>query len=60
LFLDEATGDVSGLPQLSMARLMSRFFVRMVADVVSGDRRRSELFDAATLEPISPPERLTA
>lgn len=60
LFLDEATGDVSGLPRLSMGRLMSRFFFRMVADIVSGDRKRSELFDAGTLEPISPPERLTA
>lgn len=60
LFLADATGDVSGLRALRMNKLMRRFFVRMVKDVVSGDRRRAALFDARTLEPIAAPKRLTA
>ncbi|QPD00399.1 hypothetical protein IRL76_04900 [Qipengyuania soli] len=60
LFLDEATGDTSLLRPLSMGRLMRRFFRRMVKDIVTGDRRRSELYDAATLEPIAKPRHLSA
>ena len=58
LFLDEATGDVGTLPALSMGRLMWRFFRRMLKDIVSGDRRRSVLFDPATLRPIATPVRV--
>lgn len=59
LFLGDATGDTSGLEPLSMGRLMRRFFKRMVKDYFSGDRRRNPLFDSETLEPISPPRRLS-
>lgn len=60
LFLDDAAGDTSHLKPLSMNRLMRRFFLRMMKDILSGDRRRSALFDPKTLEPIVPPRRLTA
>ena len=58
LFIDEAVGDVRQLERMSMGRLMRRFFRRMVADIVSGDRRRSALFDPKTLDPINPPRRI--
>nr|WP_247718178.1 DUF6151 family protein [Qipengyuania proteolytica] len=58
LFLDEATGDTSKLPAMPMSRLIRRFFLRMVKDILSGDRRRNPLFDASTLEPIAAPRRL--
>jgi hypothetical protein len=45
---------------MSMGTLMRRFFPRMIKDIVSGDRRRSPLFDTKTLEPIAEPHRLTA
>lgn len=60
LFIADAIGDTSGLSKLSMAKLMRRFFPRMVKDILSGDRRSSPLFDAATLEPIATPHRLSA
>lgn len=59
VFAEEATGDTSGLPKMSMAQLMRRFFKRMIKDILSGDRRRSDLFDAKTLEPIAKPRRLS-
>ncbi|WP_370034109.1 DUF6151 family protein [Qipengyuania mesophila] len=59
LFLDDAAGDTSGLKPLSMNRLMRRFFPRMIKDILSGDRRRSALFDPETLEPIAKPRQLT-
>lgn len=55
LFTDEATGDVSHFRRLSMARLMRRFFKRMITDMITGDRRRAALFDPKTLEPIVSP-----
>ena len=45
---------------MRMGTLMSRFAVRAIKDIVSGDRRRAALFDPQTLEPIAPPHRLTA
>ena len=60
LFLDDAPGDTSDLKPLSMNALMRRFFKRMVKDIFSGDRRRSPLFDARTLQPIAEPRRLNA
>jgi hypothetical protein len=57
LFVDEAKGDASRLSRLPMAKLMRRFLRRMVADVVVGDRKRSELFDPVTLDPIVAPTR---
>ena len=60
LFTQDAIGDASQLPKMSMVTLMRRFFARAIKDLVSGDRRRSPLFDAKTLEPIATPHRLTA
>lgn len=60
LFTDEATGDVAHLKPMSMARMMRRFFPRMIADIVAGDRRRSALFDPQTLKPIATPQRHAA
>lgn len=59
VFAAQATGDASRLPALSMRRLMRRFFKRMVRDLLTGDRRRSALFDARTLAPIATPRHLT-
>lgn len=59
LFLAEARGDTTSLPELSMGKLMRRFFVRMIKDIVSGDRRRNPLFDARSLEPVAKPRQLT-
>lgn len=58
LFAQEATGEVSNLQKMSMVRLMRRFSARTLADIFSGDRRRSELFDAISLLPISQPKHL--
>lgn len=59
LFTDEATGDARHLRTMSFNALMFRFFGRMLKDLVSGDRRRSALFDPASLKPIAAPHRLT-
>lgn len=59
LFTDEASNDTGDLPKMSMARLMRRFLKRMLKDILSGERRRSELFDPQTLEPIAQPRLLT-
>lgn len=59
LFTTDATGDTSALPKMNMAKLMRRFFPRMIRDMLSGDRRRCELFDPETLEPVAIPHRLT-
>lgn len=60
LFTGDGIGDTSALPKMSMGKLMRRFFPRMIRDTLSGDRRRCELFDARTLEPIVTPHRLTS
>ena len=59
LFLQDAIADTGGLPKMSTATLMRRFFVRAIKDIVWGDRRKAALFDAKTLEPIAVPYRLT-
>ncbi len=59
LFLEDAKGNTSHLRPLSMNALLRSFFKRMVKDIFSGDRRRNPLFDSKTLEPITPPRRLT-
>ena len=58
LFTNEPIADPGNVHRMSLAKLMRRFFRRMIKDVVSGDRRRSSLFDATTLEPIAKPNRL--
>lgn len=60
LFVEDSPRDPGDVPRLSMARLMRRFLGRMTKDVVSGNRRRSALFDGETLTPIAAPTRLTA
>lgn len=59
LFTHEAIGDAGHLSKMGTPTLMRRFFARAIKDFVSGDRRRSALFDAKTLEPIAKPHRLT-
>lgn len=59
LFTKDSPADASHLPQLSFAKLMRRFFVRMLKDLLGRQRRESPLFDNETLEPISSPRRLT-
>lgn len=59
LFTQDAIGDPSHLPKMGTPTLMRRFFMRAIKDIVSGDRRRSPLFDAKTLNPIAKPHRLT-
>lgn len=58
LFTEEATGDVRHLPKLSVAKLMRRFAWRMIRDILSGDRRRSALFDPVSLQPTATPIRV--
>ncbi len=60
LFLPDHLGDLPGFSRMSESKLMRHFFGRLVRDLISGDRRRSALFDAKTLAPISQPYRLTA
>jgi len=60
LFTADGSGDTAALPKMSMGRLMRRFFPRMIRDMLSGDRRRCELFDPETFEPIAVPYRMTA
>lgn len=60
LFVEEASSAPGDVPRMTMFNLMRRFLGRMVKDLLSGDHRRSALFDAKTLAPISPPTRLTA
>jgi hypothetical protein len=55
LFTKDATGDINHLKRLSMFKLMRRFSGRLIADLLSGDRRRSPLFDRVTLDPIASP-----
>ena len=60
LFTAEAPVHPGGVPEMSMTRLMRRFLGRMARDIVSGDRRRSPLFDPKTLLPIAEPVRVAA
>ena len=57
LFVDDDPTCTEPVNRLSMNTLMRRFFVRMMKDIVSGDRRRSALFESQTLEPIVAPAR---
>lgn len=57
LFVEEGSGDISLLSRLSMFKLMRRFSRRMMIDILTGDRRRNELFDPVTLDPIALPTR---
>jgi hypothetical protein len=59
LSLPDTISDMDGAPRMSFGKLMRRFFVRMIKDLVSGDRKRTALFVPKTLAPISVPYRLT-
>ena len=59
LFVDDDPHCTGQVRRMAMHTLMRRFFVRMLKDILSGDRRRSALFDSRTLEPISSPEHPT-
>lgn len=59
LFTEEGTGDIGHLKRLSLLKLMRRFSKRMIIDTLVGDRRRADLFDPGTLEPIASPEPRT-
>jgi|TARA_R100000049_G_C1949772_1_gene96769 hypothetical protein len=57
LFVEDDPNDLGPVNRMPMSKLMRRFFVRMVKDILSGDRRRSPLFNSRTLEPISTPTK---
>lgn len=57
-FLKDAPESARGLPAGSVASSLLRCGLRIAKDTVSGDRRRSALFDPETLEPIATPHRL--
>ena len=59
LFVDDDPTCTGPVRRMSEKALMRRFFVRMVKDFVSGERRWSALFDPETLEPIAAPTRPT-
>lgn len=59
LFLNKASGDTRGLPPMTVGGLLLRVLPRVLKDFISGDRRRSPLFDPATLQPIATPRRVS-
>ncbi|MBB3035130.1 DUF6151 family protein [Alteriqipengyuania lutimaris] len=59
LFVEDDPNDLGPVHRMPMSKLMRRFFIRMVKDILSGDRRRSPLFDSRTLEPICAPAKPT-
>ncbi len=59
VFLPKSLGDLPQAPRMSVAKLMRRNSVRIVKDWLSGDRRRSAIYDPQTLAPIATPYRLT-
>lgn len=59
LSLPDTAEGAQDAPRMSFGKLMFRSFRRMAKDLVSGDRKRSMLFDPKTLDPIYPPHRLT-
>lgn len=59
LFTEEATGEVGNVPKPSTFTMMWRVLTRALRDRLSGDFRRTALFDAKTLEPVAAPRHLT-
>jgi hypothetical protein len=61
IYPDSATEPLADdTPRASFARVMRRFIPRMLQDYLTGDFRRSPLFDRKTHRPIATPRRLTA
>ncbi len=58
LFLPSEAKAKAEFVSMSFAHLMRRFFIRMIKDLMAGDRKKSVLFDPLTLEPITQPHRL--
>ncbi len=58
LFVEDAADPPPGVTNMSMLRLLASVIPRMAKDFLSGGRRRSPLFDSATLRPISTPQRV--
>ena len=58
LSLESAQGDTSAIPAAPLPRQIVRQMRRMARDVLSGDRRRSPLFDTQSLAPIAKPVRV--
>ena len=59
LFPGDAGAKGEGFEQAPMLKLLRGVGSRMVRDILSGDRKRTALFDAETLQPIATPRRLT-
>ncbi len=58
LSIDQAKSGFGTDPKLFVLRFIFGVLIRMAKDIVSGDRRRSPLFDSRSLAPISKPQRL--
>ena len=58
LHLQDATRPTGDAKPASMAKVVARVAPRILRDWLSGDRRRTALFDPETLEPIATPRRL--
>lgn len=59
LYVDEAPGESLNLKSTPFFTLMRRWFARAFWDWLSGDYRRTALFDSETLKPIAEPGQLT-
>lgn len=57
LFLPPEAQSRVDLVAMSFSQLMLRFSLRMIKDLVAGERKKSALFDSLTLEPIAKPRR---
>ncbi|WP_341711845.1 DUF6151 family protein [Erythrobacter sp.] len=58
LFLPFEAQSRADLVPMSFSQLIRRFVLRMIKDLVAGDRKKSALFDPLTLEPIAKPQEL--
>jgi hypothetical protein len=58
-FVGDVPAALRNFREVSRFGIMARFIVRMWKDWLSGDFRRAELFEPATLKPIVEPRRLS-
>jgi hypothetical protein len=58
-FVGDVPAALRNFREVSRFGIMARFIVRMWKDWLSGDFRRAELFEPATLKPIAEPRRLS-
>jgi hypothetical protein len=59
LYVGDVPLALRNFREVSRVGVMARYIVRMWKDLLSGDFRRAELFDAARLKPIVEPRRLS-